>query len=85
MPQLNHLGLKFFMEFRFGVLPIKSNTLIVDNFFKRAFRYGYTSKNYVLSEIIRERRRIVERNQDTAHSVHDLLPPREREYSESEN
>ena len=50
----------------------------VDKFLKRAFRYGYTSKKYVLSDIIRERDKKLWNTvtKDTAHSLHDLLPPK---------
>ncbi len=50
----------------------------VDKFLKRAYRYGYTSKNYVLTDIIRERDtklwKII--SEDVTHSLYELLPPK---------
>ena len=45
-------------------------------FLKRAYRYGYTSKNYVLADIIRERDMKLWNviSEDAAHSLYELLP-----------
>jgi hypothetical protein len=47
----------------------------VEKFLKRAYRYGYTSKNYVLADIIRERDmklwKVISEN--AAHSLYELL------------
>jgi hypothetical protein len=50
----------------------------VEKFLKRACRYGYTSKNYVLFDIIRERDRKLWNviSEGTTHSLHALLLPK---------
>jgi hypothetical protein len=47
-----------------------------EKFLKRAYRYGYTSKNYVLADIIRERDMKLWKviSEDAAHSLYELLP-----------
>ena len=59
----------------------------VDKFLKRAYRYGYTSKNYVLADIIRERDMKLWKviSEDAAHSLYGLYSPlRRQELSGSE-
>ena len=48
----------------------------IDQFFKRARRYGYTTKEYEMSSLIEEKDRALFRKitKDTEHILYDLLP-----------
>ena len=48
----------------------------IDKFFRRAYRYGYTTKSIKISEVIEERDRKLFRKivSNPEHALHELLP-----------
>jgi hypothetical protein len=48
----------------------------IDKFFRRAYRYGYTTKGIKISEVIEERNRKLFRKIESnpEHALHELLP-----------
>lgn len=56
----------------------------MDNFFKRAFRFGYTDNLYVITEVVRNRDcklwKIITEN--ALHPLYELLPPKEQRFQQ---
>ena len=51
----------------------------IDNFFRRAFKFGYTSKQYKICDIIEERdHKMWHSVTNSLHPLHDLLPMKRR-------
>ena len=52
----------------------------IDKFFRRAYRYGYTTKSIKISEVIEERDRKLFRKivSNPEHALHELLPVRKK-------
>ena len=59
-----------------GSALLKKYLKQIDQFFRRARRYGYTTKEYEMSSLIEEKDRALFRKitKDTEHVLHDLLP-----------
>ena len=59
----------------------------IDKFFKRAFRFGYTSNLYAIAEVIRNRDcKLWNTITDTpSHPFYQLLPPKKQRLCETED
>ena len=70
-----------------GSALLKKYLKQIDQFFRRARRYGYTTKEYEMSSLIEEKDRALFRKitKDTEHVLHDLLPEMKHRTLRTEN